>query len=110
MEEGLKKSAHVAPTRVVSRVVAFGERVHEMKLRSEITRSYARTPRTTCEYARNTLQVESARNVPRSKVLQLLLSIATVACTEDAQKKSRAAAAAATLARVEYMLMRLKLV
>ena len=55
MEEGLKKSAHVAPTRVVSRVVAFGERVHEMKLRSEITRSYARTPRTTCEYARHTL-------------------------------------------------------
>jgi hypothetical protein len=33
-----------------------------------------------------------------------------VACTEGAQKKSRAATAAATLARVKCMLMRLKLV
>ncbi len=56
------------------------------------------------------IRYKSAGNVPRSKVLQLLLSNATVACTEDAQKKSRAAAAAATLARVEYMLMCLKLV
>ena len=53
---------------------------------------------------------KSAGNAPRSKVLQLLLSIATVACTEGAQKKSRAATAAATLARVKCMLMRLKLV
>ena len=29
------KTAHVASTRAVSRVVAFGERVHGMKLRGE---------------------------------------------------------------------------
>ena len=52
---------------------------------------------------------KSAGNVPRSKDLQFCVSIATVACTEDAQKKSRAAAATATLARVECMLMCMKL-